>query len=621
MHVLRLCNRMRVQAISGGAAFRKLIALELTAAQCDAVGAPYDDCLALVGAAGTGKTTALVARIERARDVNPAAEPLVITPHVALETYAADVLNRHGYCVTLVDDVEAEQTFAEASAPLLALRWEEFAENQLDPEVPGLRSPSRFLQSAFRLIRRLRDASINPPQFLSDALTGATQFYANPPNLAAPALLFGTKASYHDSLGVSPNELARQHRREIDLAKILARLYERYLCTVDSTGRLTGRDAIAAATLYLRGDSTAAARLRARHRFAFVDDAQELTGAELLFLSAIFGERLAGVTLCGDPASAICSLRMTQPQMTFLRAKSRVELRQMHRTPRREVQRVSSPRDEAELIAERVGTWLAQGHRPDRIAVIFRSVACAEAYEAAMLDRDIPVVVTGDSNVFADRRALDALALLWNIHDPFRHDWLMRTLAGPAVGLSDASLATLCAEPPDPQRPLFAFDDEPAPTTRAGRWNPRRDLRLGWNVIRGDRDDALPAEAASRVRRFRRLREGWLEAMPQVSFERLARIVWRDGLARDGDPGTARARAQQVVLRRLLGGLSAFSCRNAAEAIADVLEHARLRRDTAPSECAVEVERCAGFVQMLSVEAARGQEYDYAIVAGVRPGA
>ena len=60
------------------------------------------------------------------------------------------------------------------------------------------------------------------------ALTGATEFYANPPNFADPSLLIATKNTYHDSLDVTPAELARQYRREIDLAKILAHLYEDY---------------------------------------------------------------------------------------------------------------------------------------------------------------------------------------------------------------------------------------------------------------------------------------------------------------------------------------------------------------------------------------------------------
>ena len=118
------------------------------------------------------------------------------------------------------------------------------------------------------------------------------------------------------------------------------------------------------------------------------------------------------------------------------------------------------------------------GTAPARIAVLFRSIRHIEVYESALLDRDVNVVTGGDANVFADRRALDALALLWNVVDPFRHDWMLRTLGNPALGLSDASLALLCAETPNPQTPLFVFDDDPAPTARATRWDP--DATCGW---------------------------------------------------------------------------------------------------------------------------------------------
>ena len=451
--------------------------------------------------------------------------------------------------------------FTRACIPLFELRWPEFAQEQLDPEVPGLRSPQRFLQSAFRLIRRLGDASVDPALFLSLALSGATEFYANPPNFTDPSLLIATKNTFHDSLDVSAQELARQYRREVDLAKIIAKLYEAYVQLVGATGRMTGRDAIVAATHALREDRELAAQLRERHRFVFVDDAQELTDAEVQLLRAIFGEALGGVTLCGDPESAISMVHRTQPETTFAHSDSRVELRVRFRSPRIDVYRPPTALDEAAFVAQRVGEWIAQGVSAQRIAVIFRSVRNVELYEAALLDANIPVVISGDVNIFADRRALDALALLWNAYDPFAHEWLLRTLSGPAVGLSDASLAMLCGEPPDPQRPLFAFDDEPAPTTRASRWNPKRDLRLGWNVIRGEQDDALGADAAARVKRFRRLRSEWLDVMQTQPFEAFARRVWRDALAREGEPDSARALAQQAVLERAARSLTRFSTR------------------------------------------------------------
>jgi superfamily I DNA/RNA helicase len=306
------------------------------------------------------------------------------------------------------------------ASPLFELRWPEFAQEQLDPEVPGLRSPQRFLQSAFRLIRRLGDASVDPALFLSLALSGATEFYANPPNFTDPSLLIATKNTFHDSLDVSAQELARQYRREVDLAKIIAKLYEAYVQLVGATGRMTGRDAVVAATRALREDRELAAQLRERHRFVFVDDAQELTDAEVQLLRAIFGEALGGVTLCGDPESAISMVRRTQPETTFAHSDSRVELRVRFRSPRIDVYRPPTALDEAAFVAQRVGEWIAQGVSAQRIAVIFRSVRNVELYEAALLDANIPVVISGDVNIFADRRALDALALLWNAYDPFR---------------------------------------------------------------------------------------------------------------------------------------------------------------------------------------------------------
>ena len=54
---------------------------------------------------------------------------------------------------------------------------------------------------------------------------------------------------------------------------------------------MAGRDAVIAAADRLAPDSVWATSLHDRHQFAFVDDAQELTKAELRLLSAIFGER------------------------------------------------------------------------------------------------------------------------------------------------------------------------------------------------------------------------------------------------------------------------------------------------------------------------------------------
>lgn len=604
-----------------------MIALELSTDQRRAVDAPFDEAVAILGAAGTGKSTALRERVARAQELFPGVDPLVLASQESKDDLAVSVLASLGMRAKLVDDVEAERHFFRVCETLFALQWEEIARDQLDPEVPGLRTPERFVESAFRLIRRLRDAAVEPAEFLSKALTGATEFYAHPPNLADTALIAATKAKYHDSLDAPARELFRQQRREIDLAKILARLYESYTVLVAASGRMTGRDAVLLAADMLGRDPRFAAALRERHRFAFVDDAQELTNGELRLLSAIFGDGLAGVTLCGDPASAIAGVRMTLGERAFAPARLRVVLREERRKPAAEGRRFSTIREEAEAVAERIGEWIAEGTRPERIALLFRSVRTVELYERTLLERNVPAIIAGATNVFSDRRALDALALLWNVYDPFRHEWILRTLVNPALALSDASLAVLCAEPPDPQRPLFAFDEEPAPTTRSSRWNSQRDLRLGWNVIRGEQDEALSDDAAARLRRFRGLREGWLQVMHEAPFERFARTVWREGLAREGEPGSARARAQQIILERLVDRLNAFLAESSQATVGDVLEYAQARIDCSPSAASLGTESrtedasCEGFVRLLSVESALGLEFDRVVVANVKPDA
>lgn len=608
------------------------------------IDASLEVCTAIVGVAGTGTTTALLTRAALVTREHPDARPLIVPSQTPLETLALEIVRASNPSVRLVDDIDAEALFAGACAPLFALEWEELGEPpSLDPEVPGLRSPERFIEAAFRLVRKLRDAAIGPAEFLQIALARATEFYAKPPNFADPKLLIGTKDVYRDSLAVDAKELQRQYRREVDLAKILGKVYTRYVELIAESNVVTSRDAAIAAAEILRGDEAIASKLRDTHRFAFVDEAQNLRAVDLRLLQAIFGDALAGVTFAGDPSSATAGFGAPAPNAAFALAQARLELHEQHRTPlavelasralitpRDPIQanavdthvrtyRAPDQPDEAAFIAATVADAIAGGTPPGEIAVLMRSVASPTLYETALLDRGVPVSIAGDWNVFADRRALDALALLWNVVDPFRHDWLLRTLGNPAFALSDASIATLCAEPPNPQRPLFSLDTESAPTVRASRWDPKRDLRLGWNVVRGDQDAALSGEARARLVRFRELRETWLLAVESEPFADFASRVWREGLAREGEPGSARERTQRLVLERLLGRLVAFLDDAPDATVADALDYAQLRAESAMESC--EDARGEGFVHLSSIGAASGRGFDLVFVANVKAGA
>ena len=410
-----------------------------------------------LGAAGTGKSTALAERVQRARsDFTRRGAAARATRTHGLDEYAVALLartkagghahRRRGCGVALRGRLRAA---------LRAANGPSSRRISSIPKCPDCARPSAFSDRRFGLIRRLarcgRDAGALSFARARPAQPSSTRIRRTSP---IPSLLSATKNAYSRLArrrcagarsAASPRDRPRQDPR--------ANSTRRTSSWSSATGRMTGRDAaIAAARSRARGAASLPRDCASAIAFAFVDDAQELTNAQLGLLRAIFGERADGVTLCGDPASAI-STRAHDATRGDLRARGSMR-RAARTTPARHAasaQRASTARDEAALIA-RTRRRMARRRRPRRNGSRCSSARCAtcELYEAALLDRDVPAVVTGDVNIFEDRRALDALALLWNVHDPFRHEWLLRTLANPAVGLSDASLAMLCGEPRRP---------------------------------------------------------------------------------------------------------------------------------------------------------------------------
>ncbi len=536
----------------------------------------------------------------------------------------------------MIDDLEASIIFERAAEPLFSLEWAEVIEAEIDPELAGLRAPQRFLENAFRLIQRLRESSIGPQQFLDVSLKGATNFYAQPPNLAHPDLLLYTKDTHRGSLHVDRAELQRQHRREVDLAKVLYKLYQTYLDLLKESGALTATDAIAEATRSVK-ESSEKNTLRSR---LLIDDAQELEWSEIAFLQALHGDNLAGVTLAGDRESTLGLFAGARPDRVFALTSERYALSAQYRCPaavERAARKVSTApdarplpaergavtlfrgagkADEASFIAAHVAGLLDSGTPPSEIALIFRSVANVFEYEAALLAKGVDVQVAGDLNLFRVADVLDALALLWNVHDPFAHDWLLRTLCGPALNLSDASLIALCSDPESEQTALFETAEVPPELER--RHDSTRALRLGWNVSRGERDESLTPLARERVRHFRAQRERWLEDVKALALPALARKIFEEGLAARAEPGSARAKSQQRNLQRLLRRIETYAARYPSAGLAEFLEYAMLRAESSLEGC--EEEREGDAVRLLSVAAAAGREFDHVVVANARAG-
>jgi superfamily I DNA/RNA helicase len=625
--------------------------------------------LAFTGPPTSGKTQALVRRFAALVAAEPAlAEAAIVTAArddgarslaariaettgiavrgATLDALAFELLRAHpletGLALDLevVDPLDAEEIFERAAAPLFSAEWSDWLGTDVDPEIAGLRTPARFADAALRLIRKLRDSGIDDASFLAVAQRGATTFYANPPNLTSPALVSATKDEHRASLAVGASELDRQRKRELDLAKILARLYRAYVNELVRRGCLTASDALAEATRLLENHPAIGRALRRRLRVAFVDDAHDLSSAALRFLRALFGDALDGVAVAGDLDAATQTFAGARPERIFGRAATTVPLAPrtlqpqilavMRGTIDADPARPVPPGDavrvlragdraaEVDEVAARVAALIGAGTAPGRVAVLHRTLRTLADYERALTARDVPVALAGDPALFERAGVRDALALLWTAVDPFHHVWTLRALQTPMLRLSDASLAILCGEPANPQPALFALPASESDTDR--RWDTKRDLRLGTNVLRGERDADLSDVARERLVAFRARRTRWCEWLRAAGVAAAARAIVEDGgllLPRAGEP-PARTRLRATLIERLILLIGAYAARHPFDDLAAALAYCE--RLAAADHGPELIDGRDDAVVVAAVERVLGRRFDHVFVVGASAG-
>jgi superfamily I DNA/RNA helicase len=562
---------------------------------------------------------ALGVRRLRAVDAGLAGDPRVVCAE--LGEIAFGVVRERNPAADLIDDGTAAEIFERVVSGLFALEWTEFVSADVDPEIAGMRSPDRFADAALRLIRKLRVAGMSPEAFEAAGLAGAAAFYAHPPNFANPELIGQTKAQYRDSLSVSRTELEHQRTREIDLLKILVKLYRSYLGSLVERGCLTAVDALVEAAALLRQSPGDRARWSGRLRYCFVDDAQDLDMAQAGFLRALYGDALANVTMAGDREQRTLGFAAPRADKTLDRAAARFALSVAHRPVATgnaiSVYRAGDLDTEAAFVARAVADAIAEGVPPREIAVIARGLRCIEPYLDALVARDVAVDIAGEGPLYDFRDTGDALAPLWALADPYRHDWLLRNLEAPWLRLSDATIALLCGEPSEPQTLLFE-PEGPEQDDRGRRWDRRRSLRLGRNVVRGDRDADLSATARERLAAFRAARARWSEIERRDGLVAAASAIFADTvLAAGGNDAAARLRAGFA--RRLLDEIERFAARDPFATLLDVLLHAERQAtgDVLPLLTPADPDAVA----VRTVEAAKGYDFARVFVVDVRSGA
>ncbi|WP_265446128.1 ATP-dependent helicase [Flexivirga meconopsidis] len=231
---------------------------------------------------------------------------------------------------------------------------------------------------------------------------------------------------------------------------------------------------------------------RRRFRAVLLDEFQDTSEAQLVLLRSLFAGGQAGstdpvrVTAVGDPHQSIYGWRGASattlgsfpelfadasgpakvlPLSTSwrndesilaaanraagpLRAASRVPVEILRPRPGASVGLISAARLlDPEAEAAYVADWIAERHtREDgewtgrTAAVLCRKRSSFVPVVEALRARSIPVEVIGVGGLLTTPEVADIVSLLWAVQDPTRGDQLMRLLTGPAVRLGAADL-------------------------------------------------------------------------------------------------------------------------------------------------------------------------------------
>lgn len=253
----------------------------------------------------------------------------------------------------------------------------------------------------------------------------------------------------------------------------------------------------------------------------------------------------------------------------------------------------------------------APGDHPRSIGVLVRRRDEMPAIEAALRERGIPVEVVGLDGLLTVPEVADTVALLQVALDPARGDALMRLLTGPLVHLGPRDLAGLarwaaCLSPqPEPGQPAVqvpragiaeCLTDQPPP---------------GW----------LSSAADARLRRLAtrvaRVRSRLSQPLPDVVVEAIVALgLDVETLARARRTGGAG----NGHLDRLVDEASAFADLAPQAGVREFLDYcaAALTQERGLRRAAdVHV---GSRVQLLTVHAAKGLEWDVVVVAGLTDG-
>jgi DNA helicase-2/ATP-dependent DNA helicase PcrA len=573
--------------------------------------------LLVIGGAGTGKTHVIAHRFAWLVEQGVPADALLV---LAFSPDAAAEMRER--LEALLDDPYEElhvETFQSFCTRLLR---DEALEAGVDPFLSPVTPADRLAL----LLERLEDLTLRQHETRGNPAPLLASFVSRIDRLKGEMVSADDYRRYAQRLSVAANgDAARAHaERELEFA----RLYTDHDRLLADRGALDFGDLILRAFRLLHEHPHVRQRVARRFRHVLVDEYQDAGFAQGMVLRLLVEEHL-DVTVVGDDDQAIYRFRgaaqknVLDFQREFQDADV-IRLERSHRTGRRILQAASavvapapnriekklagasggrvrfwrcrSERAQAQAVAAEAEQLIAGGVAPDEICVLVRSVKAESSVLAAALEeRAVPFRTCGAAAYFQRAEVRDVLAWLRTLADPGDSGAVVRALSRPPIELRSVDVARL---------------------TQLAR---RRKLDMPSAVAAALEGPQLSEEGRDRARAFLRLYRSACSAFEDRRPDAFVlRLIERIGLRRQQVFATHADTAERLRNIAKLSELATAYMRREPHATARDFT----RYLAAVAESGLREEEAVGTpsapaVQLMTMRAAKGREFDHVFVVGL----
>jgi DNA helicase II / ATP-dependent DNA helicase PcrA len=570
--------------------------------------------LVVVGAAGTGKTRALLARHAWLASAGGLAPEQVLA--LTASEAAADALR------TGVED-ELERGFEELAVHTVhgfgaRLLRDEALEAGLDPFVVPVAPADRLAM----LLERVDELTLQVHDFQGNPATLLASVIARIDRLKEAMVTADEVARWAAALPEGDQRTERERE--------FAGLYDTHDRMLREQGALDFGDLLLRAVALLRDKPHVRARVSARWRHVLVDDAQDLELAGLRLVVAL-GSEHGGLTAAGDDDCAVRRGRGAAPSnlrdlATALPGARSVCLGRSLRAPAAILSaaqavvtpiegriekaadapaggsvrfwRCANERAQAQGTAAEIERLVRSGVAPDEIGVLVRSVRNeGQAIAVALEERAVPYELAGATAFFQRAEVKDVLAWLRLLVDPGDAGAVVRALARPPIELRAIDIA------------------------RSVQIARRRKLDMVGALVAATESPQLPPEARERILNFLKLHRSAAGALDTARPDLFVhRLIDRLGLRRQQLFAAQADVVERLVSLARLGDLATAYVRRAPQATGR--DFARYVSAVAEAGLHDDEEGVGegrhGAVCVMAMHAAQGREFRHVFVLGLQ---